>query len=63
MSEDTEETVGKVFTEEELEELARTEMNEDPEMVRKDLKALKQWIKKQPHLAKTGKQGCWKLAN
>ena len=48
---------GKVFSPSELADLARTELNEDPSMVKKDLKAIKEWIKKQPHLAKTAQQG------
>ena len=49
--------IGKVFTKDELEDKLKNELKEDPKMVEKDIKALKQWIKKQPHLAKTGKQG------
>ncbi len=49
--------IGKVFSEAELVELARKELNEDPARTPKDIKALKEWIKKQPHLAKTAKQG------
>ncbi len=56
MGEDTE-RIGKIFTPEELALKLKNDLNEDPTMVKKDIKALKQWIKKQPHLAKTGKQG------
>ena len=48
---------GKVFSELDLIELARKEINEDPSMVKKDIKAIKEWMKKQPHLAKTAQQG------
>ncbi len=49
--------IGKVFLQAELELLARKELNEDPTRTPKDIKALQEWIKKQPHLAKTAKQG------
>ncbi len=48
---------GKVFSHEELVELAKTEINENPSMIKADMKAIKDWIKKQPHLAKTSRQG------
>ncbi len=54
-----EKEVGRVFTQEELVEIARRELNEDPSRTPKDIKALKEWIKKQPHLAKTGRQGIY----
>ncbi len=54
---ENQESIGKVLTKEELDALARTELNEDPNMVQRDVRALKQWIRKQPHLAKTAKQG------
>ncbi len=49
-------TVGKRFSPEELREMARAELNEEPARREKDLKAIKEWIRKQPHLAKTAKQ-------
>ncbi len=45
--------VGRHFSQEELEQM----IGENPKQIKADLKALKQWVKKQPHLAKTGKQG------
>ncbi len=55
------ESIGKIFSPEELAVKLKTDLNEDPSMVKKDIKALQKWIKKQPHLAKTGKQGTVKL--
>lgn len=40
----------------ELDEIARKELNEDPKRVEDDIKHMKEWIAKQPHLrARTGK--------
>ncbi len=51
------ETLGKLFSEDELTRMAKEELNEDPKRVDKDIKAIREWIKKQPHLAKSAKQG------
>jgi len=48
---------GKVFSEDELIQMAKTELNEDPKRTAADLKHIKEWIKKQPHLAKTARTG------
>ncbi len=52
-----EKVIGKVYTDEELSKKAKEELNEDPKRIEKDMKAIREWIKKQPHLAKTSKQG------
>ncbi len=41
--------IGKL-SDESLEKIARDELNEDPVRRDADLKAIKEWIKKQPHL-------------
>ena len=41
--------IGKL-SDESLEKIAREELNEDPVRRDADLKAIKEWIKKQPHL-------------
>ena len=39
-----------VLSDEVLEKQAREELNEDPTRRDADIKAIKEWIKKQPHL-------------
>jgi len=46
-----------VIPEAELAKIAKEQLNEDPKRVKADLKALRDWIAKQPHLAKTTKTG------
>jgi len=46
-----------VIPETELAKIAKEQLNEDPKRVKADLKALRDWIAKQPHLAKTAKTG------
>lgn len=36
--------------EQKLQKLAKENLNEDPDRLQEDLQALKEWIKKQPHL-------------
>ncbi len=55
--EDPEGTVGRIFSREELVEKVRAERREDDEKMREYMEYLKRWIKAQPHLAETGKQG------
>ena len=43
---------GKHFSDEELVKMAKETINEDPRNRETDLKAIKEWIKKQPHLNK-----------
>jgi len=43
-------TPGKLMSEEEIRQLARERLNEIPEQREKDIKAIKKWIKSQPHL-------------
>lgn len=40
----------------ELQEKAKTDLNENPQRVAEDLKYIKEWLKKQPHInARIGK--------
>ena len=43
---------GPIFTPQDLEEMAKKEINEDPQTRQSDIKTIKEWIKKQPHLDK-----------
>ena len=45
-------SVGKHFSDAELVTMAKEIINEDPRNRETDLKAIKEWIKKQPHLSK-----------
>eukprot|EP00095_Tigriopus_kingsejongensis_P010031 snap_masked-scaffold231_size243715-processed-gene-1.8 protein:Tk10031 transcript:snap_masked-scaffold231_size243715-processed-gene-1.8-mRNA-1 annotation:"hypothetical protein DAPPUDRAFT_200654" len=47
--------IGKVFTPNELEQMAKGELGEDPKTRESDIKTVRSWLKKQPHLAKTAK--------
>ena len=40
-----------------LEKYAREHINEDPARLKKDVKAIQEWIKKQPHLNKNVRSG------
>ena len=42
---------------EDLEKYARENLNEDPKRTESDIKAIKEWIKKQPHLNKNVRNG------
>ena len=44
-------------SETEIEEVARRDLNEDPNRRDKDVLALKQWMIKQPHLRNFGRMG------
>lgn len=46
-----------VLSDEEIAEKAREELNEDPDRVKSDIKAIREWIKKQPHLSKNARTG------
>jgi len=48
---------GKVIPNNELVEMAKKEINEDPKRTPADIKHIREWIKKQPHLAKSARQG------
>ena len=51
------EDVGKVLKKEEIQRLARENLNEIPERREDDINAIKTWIKQQPHLKKYGNTG------
>lgn len=42
-----------VIDEKELAQIAKRELNEDPNRTKDDIKAIQSWIKKQPHLHKS----------
>ena len=46
----------KVYTKEEVQKMAIENLNEDPDRRDADIKAIKDWMKKQPHL-KDGRNG------
>ena len=48
--------VGKVWSPKELESICVDRLNEDPKRRENDIKAIKDWMSKQPHL-KDGKNG------
>ena len=45
------------WSKEDLEKYARENLNEDPKRTEKDIKAIKDWVKKQPHLNKNIRTG------
>ena len=49
--------VGKTFTKSELDTLARETINEDPKRREADVRAIKEWMNKQPHLKENGRNG------
>ena len=51
------EHVGKVLQKDEIDRLARENLNEIPERREDDVNAIKKWIEQQPHLKKYGKTG------
>ena len=46
-----------VLSKEELDKIAKDELNEDPERVENDMKAIREWIEKQPHLKNNARTG------
>ncbi len=49
--------VGKVLTEQELEAIAKERLNEDPQRRSADIRAIKDWLNKQPHLKENARKG------
>ena len=45
------------WSKEDLEKYAREHLKEDPKRTANDIKAIKEWIKKQPHLNKNVRTG------
>ena len=54
-------SVGKVLTPSEIESLAIERLNEDPKRRNNDVKAIKDWMSKQPHLKENGRNGKTRL--
>ena len=50
-------TVGKTFSKDELETLAKEKLNEDPNRREADIRSIKDWMSKQPHLKDHGRKG------
>ena len=48
--------MNNVHTKEQLEKFAIENLNEDPKRIEADIKSIKDWMKKQPHL-KDGRNG------
>ena len=42
--------VGKIYSTSELDNLAKERLNEDPNRRENDVRAIKEWMSKQPHL-------------
>ena len=50
-------TVGKVYSKDELEKIAKEKLNEDPNRREADIRSIKDWMSKQPHLKDHGRKG------
>ena len=50
-------TVGKVYSETELEAIAKERLNEDSKRREADIRSIKEWMSKQPHLKENGRKG------
>ena len=50
-------TVGKVYSKDELEKIAKETLNEDPNRREADIRSIKDWMSKQPHLKDHGRKG------
>ena len=50
-------TVGKVYSEPELEAIAKEKLNEDSNRREADIRSIKDWMSKQPHLKENGRKG------
>jgi hypothetical protein len=46
-----EENVVGLLSEEEVAKIAKEQLNEDPKRTKEDIKAIQEWMKKQPHLS------------
>ncbi len=49
--------IGKVFSPEELETMAKERLNEDPKRREADIKSIQDWLSKQPHLKDNCRKG------
>ena len=48
---------GKVLSKAEIETIAKEKLNEDPKRRDADIRAIKEWMRKQPHLKENGRNG------
>ena len=49
--------VGKIYSSAELDTFAKEKLNEDPARRKNDIKAIKDWMSKQPHLKENCRNG------
>jgi len=49
-------TVGKVYSKDELEKIGKEKLNEDPNRREADIRSIKDWMSKQPHLKDHGRK-------
>ena len=50
-------TAGKVYSKSELDKFAKERLNEDPNRKEADIRSIKDWMNKQPHLKENGRKG------
>ena len=55
--------MNSVYTKDQLEKIAIENLNEDPKRLEADIKSIKDWIKKQPHLKDNGRNGKFRENN
>jgi hypothetical protein len=54
--------VGQIFCESDLESFAKERLNEDPQRREADIRSIKDWISKQPHLKDNCRKGFYLTA-
>ena len=50
-------TAGKVYSKSELDKFSKEKLNEDPNRKEADIRSIKDWMSKQPHLKENGRKG------